>query len=78
MTAKELERLRSSAQRGQPYGNESWQVRIAKRLGLESTLRTRGRPTEEQNMKIGLIPFSLLPFSLLIPFSLLSILRHLS
>jgi hypothetical protein len=57
MTAKELERLRSSAQRGQPYGNESWQVRIAKRLGLESTLRTRGRPTEEQNMKIGLIPF---------------------
>ena len=27
MTAKELERLRSSAQRGQPYGNKSWQRR---------------------------------------------------
>ena len=44
MTAKELERLRSSAQRGQPYGNESWQAWIAKRLGLEPTLHARGRP----------------------------------
>jgi putative transposase len=48
MTAKELERLRSSAQRGQPYGNESWQMWIAKRLGLESTLRARGRPLKNK------------------------------
>jgi hypothetical protein len=43
MTAKELEELRSSAQRRQPYGNESWKTSIAKRLGLESTLHARGQ-----------------------------------
>ncbi len=43
-TKAELEALRCSAQRGQPFGNAGWQVRIAKRLGLESTLRPRGRP----------------------------------
>jgi len=48
MTAKELEGLRSSAQRGQPYGNESWKRSIAKRLGLESTMRARGRPRKNK------------------------------
>jgi len=48
MTAKELERLRSSAQRGQPYGNESWQRWIAQCLGLESTLHARGRPKKSK------------------------------
>ena len=43
-TASELEHLRCSAQRGRPFGNQSWVVRIAKRLSLESTLRPRGRP----------------------------------
>ena len=42
--ASELEDLRCSAQRGRPFGSESWVVRIAKRLSLESTLRPRGRP----------------------------------
>ncbi|MFQ5931885.1 MAG: hypothetical protein ACE5MM_05730, partial [Nitrospiraceae bacterium] len=45
-TAAELEALRGSVQRGRPFGNERWQVRIATRLGLESTLRPRGRPKE--------------------------------
>ena len=40
----ELEDLRCSAQRGRPFGGEEWVARIAKRLGLESTLRPRGRP----------------------------------
>lgn len=44
MTSKELDGLRSFAQRGQPYGNETWKTSIAKRLGLDSTLRPRGRP----------------------------------
>ena len=35
---KKLERSRSSAQRGQSYGNESWQIRIAKRLEASSPL----------------------------------------
>lgn len=47
LTSKELEALRLSAQRGRPYGNESWQAAIAKRLGLESTFRSRGRPPKE-------------------------------
>lgn len=40
----ELEALRCSAQRGRPFGSDRWVSRMAKRLGLESTLRARGRP----------------------------------
>jgi putative transposase len=43
-TEKELERLRQSVHRGQPYGEDVWTERTAKRLNLESTLRPRGRP----------------------------------
>jgi putative transposase len=43
-TALELEDLRGSVQRGRPFGSPRWQAKIAKRLGLESTLRARGRP----------------------------------
>jgi putative transposase len=42
----ELEDLRCSAQRGRPFGGEAWVVRMAKRLGLESTLHPRGRPKQ--------------------------------
>jgi putative transposase len=40
----ELLALRTSMTRGTPYGSEPWQKRTAKMLGLESTLRPRGRP----------------------------------
>ncbi len=40
----ELEALRRSVERGQPYGTEVWSKRTAGRLGLASTLRPRGRP----------------------------------
>ncbi len=43
-TGTELDALRTSVQRGRPFGDEPWQQRIAKRLDLESTLRPRGRP----------------------------------
>lgn len=43
-TEAELENLRCSVQRGRPLGTETWVVRMAKRLDLESTLRPRGRP----------------------------------
>ncbi len=46
-TEAELEVLRRSVQRGQPYGDEVWAERVARRLGLESTLRARGRPRKE-------------------------------
>ena len=42
-TAAELEALRLSVTRGRPYGEPRWQKRTANRLGLESTLRPRGR-----------------------------------
>lgn len=42
--ASELEVLRTSVQRGRPFGDEGWVRRLAKRFGMESTLRPRGRP----------------------------------
>jgi putative transposase len=36
--------VRRCVQRGQPYGEASWVKRAAGRLGLETTLRPRGRP----------------------------------
>ncbi len=41
---KELKAIRECIRRGRPWGDESWQRRTALRLGLESTLRPRGRP----------------------------------
>jgi putative transposase len=43
-TEAELASLRRSVQRGVPFGSETWQRRAVRSLGLESTLRTRGRP----------------------------------
>ena len=40
----ELAALRRSVVRGLPFGEESWQETTAKKLGLQSTLRARGRP----------------------------------
>jgi putative transposase len=40
----ELAALRKCIARGTPYGNETWQHATAKRLGLEASLRPRGRP----------------------------------
>jgi REP-associated tyrosine transposase len=48
LTIKELEELRLSAQRGRPFGNEGWKTRMAAQLGLESTMRPRGRPRKEK------------------------------
>jgi len=44
LARKELEAVRVSVARGRPFGDEDWQRRTAKRLGLESTFRPRGRP----------------------------------
>ncbi len=40
----ELAALRRSLERGQPFGGERWVRSTAERLGLQSTLRPRGRP----------------------------------
>jgi putative transposase len=44
---RELEALRRSANRGQPYGSDAWVERITKRFGLQSLSRPQGRPRKE-------------------------------
>jgi putative transposase len=44
----ELDVLRHCARRGSPYGDEAWTQGIAEELGLQSTLRRRGRPAKDQ------------------------------
>lgn len=43
-TNAELDVLRRSVARGTPFGDETWQQSTAVQLGLESSLRPRGRP----------------------------------
>jgi putative transposase len=43
-TEAELAALRHSIQRGAPFGGATWVATVAEELGLESTLRPRGRP----------------------------------
>ena len=45
-TDRELEAVRASLQRGRPFGAPEWQARTARHLGLEATLRPRGRPKQ--------------------------------
>ena len=40
----ELVALRNSVVRGAPFGDDSWQRKTARALGLESSRRPRGRP----------------------------------
>lgn len=48
-TERELAALRRSVRRGTPFGNESWTRRTVRRLGLEATLRPRGRPRKARD-----------------------------
>ena len=43
-TKEELDALRRSVNRGCPYGDDEWQKATVEQLGLEWTLRPRGRP----------------------------------
>jgi putative transposase len=44
MTEAEVAAVRACAARGRPYGAAGWAAETAVRLGLEATLRPRGRP----------------------------------
>jgi len=49
----EVQAIRRSLGRGQPFGGDAWVRQTARQLGLESTLRPRGRPrkiTEEEDL----------------------------
>jgi putative transposase len=48
LTEAELARLRQSVNRGAPFGGADWSQRTAKRLGLEASLRRRGRPKKQE------------------------------
>jgi putative transposase len=48
LSRAEEDALLRCIQRSQPYGAPEWQTATASRLGLESTLRPRGRPKKEQ------------------------------
>ena len=47
-TDAELAAVRRCVQRGRPFGAESWTARAVDRLGLESTVRPRGRPKKRR------------------------------
>jgi putative transposase len=47
---KELDRVRDCVRRGRPYGDEGWTNRTAAKLGLESTLRSVGRPRKPKEV----------------------------
>ncbi|MCI0363232.1 MAG: transposase [Phycisphaerales bacterium] len=40
----ELEAIRRSVTRGQPFGGDAWRKKVTRQLGLEHTIRPRGRP----------------------------------
>ncbi|MCK5139773.1 MAG: transposase [Thermodesulfovibrionia bacterium] len=48
ITRKESERLHQSVNRQSPYGNPEWQKQISRKLGLESSIRPRGRPRKNK------------------------------
>jgi putative transposase len=52
-TEAELAAVRRSVQRGQPLGTPSWTKETAALLGLESTLRARGRPRKQSSREKG-------------------------
>ena len=47
LTAAELKAVRTSVNRGSPFGGETWVQRISQQLNLQSTIRPRGRPKKE-------------------------------
>ena len=44
LPAEELERINTSLQRGAPFGGPRWTTTTVERLGLQCTVRPRGRP----------------------------------
>jgi putative transposase len=49
LSPAEEEALRRAIRRGQPFGAPDWQATTAARLGLDSTLRPRGRPRKARD-----------------------------
>jgi putative transposase len=48
----DVDRIRISVNRGAPFGDNRWCRSAAHRLGLEATLRPRGRPPEKGDIQL--------------------------
>ena len=48
-TQAELEAVRRAVTRSSPYGSKSWSEQTARRLGLQATLRSQGRPRKNSD-----------------------------
>ena len=53
-TEAEVERLRECLRRRRPFGNEWWTKATAGCMGLEASLRPRGRPRKQSALETGL------------------------
>ncbi len=53
-TEAELKRLRGCIQRGRPFGHTPWVKQTAADLGLEASLRPRGRPRKDSGSQPSL------------------------
>jgi putative transposase len=53
MPEAEVERLRVSVKRGRPFGEEKWLRRVARRDGLEQSLRDPWRPRKKSKERSG-------------------------
>lgn len=51
LTETELRRIRESVNRQSPYGTPIWVTTLCKELGIESTIRPRGRPKKQSRSK---------------------------
>ena len=47
-TEAELDAVRRAVRRNSPFGSPEWQQKTAQRLGLQTTLRPRGRPRKSE------------------------------
>jgi len=47
----ELKAILRCVNKGQPYGSDKWIEATARKLGLESTMRRRGRPSKVRRSK---------------------------
>jgi putative transposase len=47
-TAAEEAAILQCVRRGQPFGDEAWQKKVTRQLGLEHTFRARGRPLKHR------------------------------
>jgi putative transposase len=55
-TELELAAIRKSVVRGQPFGGETWRIKVSRQLGLEHTFRRQGRPKKQPDLLIPRVP----------------------